>query len=210
MYVFIHVSELLDFGTFGRVYRVKIKDTVANEILGPELSSIRTRYFALKVMSKENIIRLQQLEHVRSETMILLALRFPFIVELYSIFQDERNHYMLMEHIDGGDMFERMRCLGAFSESVAKFYAAELVLALEHMHSQQIVHRDLKPENLMIDDDGHLKVIDFGFAKVVQDRTWTICGTPDYMAPEVVQHRGHGSAVDFWSLGVLIYEMVVG
>ncbi|XP_069158127.1 cAMP-dependent protein kinase catalytic subunit 3 isoform X2 [Procambarus clarkii] len=92
----------------------------------------------------------------------------------------------------------------------SSFYASEIVSALEYLHSLSVVYRDLKPENLLLDQDGHLKITDFGFAKKLTDRTWTLCGTPEYLAPEIIQSKGHNKAVDWWALGILIYEMLAG
>jgi len=118
--------------------------------------------------------------------------------------------YLLFEYVCGGELFSHLRRAGKFSNEVAKFFAGEIVLALEHMHLYDIVYRDLKPENLLIDSSGHIKITDFGFAKIVHDRTWTLCGTPEYLAPEIIQSKGHGKAVDWWALGILIYEMLAG
>jgi len=167
-------------------------------------------YYALKMLKKSEIIRLKQVEHIKSEKSILSQINHPFIVVLYASFQDENNLFMLMEYIIGGELFSQLRKVGRFSNDTSRFYAAEIVLALEYLHSKNIVYRDLKPENLLIDKDGHMKITDFGFAKVVEDRTWTLCGTPEYLAPEIIQSKGHGKAVDWWALGILIYEMLAG
>jgi serine/threonine protein kinase len=162
------------------------------------------------MLKKSEIVRLRQVEHVKAEKQILSSISHPFIVNLYASWQDEHYLYMLMEYVIGGELFSQLRKVGRFSNETAKFYAAEIVLALEYLHSHQVAYRDLKPENLLIDRDGHIKITDFGFAKVVEDRTWTLCGTPEYLAPEIIQSKGHGRAVDWWSLGVLIYEMLAG
>lgn len=137
-------------------------------------------------------------------------------------FQDERRLYMLMEYVNGGELFSHLRREQRLSNDHARFYAAEIVLAFQYLHGQsairsdigssdlRIVYRDLKPENLLLDSRGHIKMTDFGFAKVVEDRTWTLCGTPEYLAPEIIQSKGHGKSVDWWALGILIYEMLVG
>ncbi|KAJ2999532.1 hypothetical protein HDV02_002679 [Globomyces sp. JEL0801] len=125
-------------------------------------------------------------------------------------FQDVRNVYLLEEYVIGGEMFSHLRRAGRFSNEMTKFYASEIVLALQYLHDMDIVYRDLKPENLLLDKDGHIKIADFGFAKIVPDRTWTLCGTPEYLAPEIIQSRGHGKAVDWWALGILIFEMLAG
>ncbi|GFR97189.1 cAMP-dependent protein kinase catalytic subunit [Elysia marginata] len=117
---------------------------------------------------------------------------------------------MLMEYVPGGELFSYLRSSGRFSSSAGNFYASEIIVALDYLHSKSIVYRDLKPENLLLDADGHLKITDFGFAKIVEDRTWTLCGTPEYLAPEIILSKGHNKAVDWWSLGILIYEMLVG
>jgi protein kinase X len=117
---------------------------------------------------------------------------------------------MLLDYVCGGELFSYLRNAGRFCTSTANFYTAEIVLALEYLHSQSVVYRDLKPENLLLDKDGHLKITDFGFAKKLTDRTWTLCGTPEYLAPEIIQSKGHNKAVDWWALGVLIYEMLAG
>jgi len=153
---------------------------------------------------------LKQVEHIKAEKAILEQIAHPFIVNLYASFQDTDRLYMLMEYVIGGELFSYLRKVGRFSAETSRFYAAEITLALEYLHSLNIVYRDLKPENLLIDSEGHMKITDFGFAKVVEDRTWTLCGTPEYLAPEIIQSKGHGKAVDWWALGILIFEMLAG
>jgi len=188
--------ETIGTGTFGRVYLVRHKKA--------------KRYFAMKVMSKVDIVRLKQVEHISNEKEILLDIKHPFIVNLYCTFKDNKNLYMIMEYVVGGEVFSHLRKAGRFTNEMTRFFAAEIVLALEYLHSKDIIYRDLKPENLLLNPDGHIKITDFGFAKRVVDRTWTLCGTPEYLAPEIIQSKGHGKAVDWWALGILIFEMLAG
>ena len=117
---------------------------------------------------------------------------------------------MLMEFVPGGEIFSHLREAGRFSDETTRFYIASIVLAIQYLHAKDIVYRDLKPENLLLDRNGFLKITDFGFAKKVSDRTWTLCGTPEYLAPEIIQSKGHGKGVDWWALGILMYEMLAG
>ena len=164
----------------------------------------------MKVLRKTDVVRLRQVEHVNAERFILARIRHPFIVDLYATFQDHLNIYMLLSYVPGGELFSHIRRAQRFSADVTRFYLAIIVLALRYLHSNNIIYRDLKPENLLLDTRGYLKLADFGFAKVVDDRTWTLCGTPEYLAPEIIQSDGHGKAVDWWACGILCYEMLVG
>jgi serine/threonine protein kinase len=137
-------------------------------------------------------------------------MQHPNVVKLYGSFQDAQNIYMALEFIQGGEVFSHLRTLERFDLDVVRFYAAEILLVFEMMHRNNIVYRDLKPENLLFDQRGHIKFIDFGFAKKITDRTYTLCGTPEYFAPEVVKGEGAGVGSDWWSYGVLLYEMLVG
>ncbi|KAI8093305.1 camp-dependent protein kinase 9 [Halteromyces radiatus] len=188
--------DTLGTGTFGRVYLTKFKTT--------------NKFYAMKVLKKSEVVRLKQVEHLLSEKQILASVRFPFIVDLFCTFQDDVNLYMLLEYVVGGELFSHLRRAGRFTNDMTRFYASEIVLAIEYLHSKNIIYRDLKPENLLIDHQGHIKITDFGFAKIVVDRTWTLCGTPEYLAPEIIQSKGHGKAVDWWALGILIFEMLAG
>lgn len=185
-------------GTFGRVRVVKIKGSTDRTPL------------ALKIMKKSEVIRLKQVEHVKAEVGILAQIIHPFIVNLLNTFQDDKRLFLLLEFVNGGELFSHLRKEGRLPDADAKFYAGEIVLAFAYLHSKNIIYRDLKPENLLIDCEGHMKITDFGFAKVVEDRTWTLCGTPEYLAPEIIQSKGHGRAVDWWALGILIFEMLAG
>ncbi|CEM37945.1 unnamed protein product [Vitrella brassicaformis CCMP3155] len=185
-------------GTFGRVRVVKFKGN-------PDRTPM-----ALKILKKSEVIRLKQVEHVKAEKQILTMIEHPFIVNLLSTFQDDKRLFMLMEYINGGELFSYLRKEGRLPNDHAKFYGAEIILAFQYLHSMNIVYRDLKPENLLIDSGGHIKITDFGFAKVVEDRTWTLCGTPEYLAPEIIQSKGHGKSVDWWALGILLFEMLAG
>eukprot|EP00033_Pygsuia_biforma_P001366 GCRY01001547.1.p1 GENE.GCRY01001547.1~~GCRY01001547.1.p1 ORF type:complete len:369 (+),score=53.60 GCRY01001547.1:190-1296(+) len=188
--------ETLGTGTFGKVSLVRHKT------LG--------KYYAMKQLNKIDVVRLKQVEHTINEKEILISLRNPFIVNLLRTFQDEENLFMLMEYVPGGELFSHLRRVGAFDLQTTIFYASEIVHAFDYMHSKDIIYRDLKPENILLDKTGHVKITDFGFAKRCRDKTWTLCGTPEYLAPEIITTKGHGKGADWWALGILIYEMLAG
>lgn len=134
----------------------------------------------------------------------------PFIVNLIGYTQDERYLYIALEYIAGGELFTYLRNIGRLDNNHSRLFAAQITLMFEYLHSMNVIYRDLKPENLLISPDGYLKLTDFGFAKVVEGRTYTLCGTPEYLAPEILLNKGHGKPVDWWTLGIIIYEMLAG
>jgi len=157
------------------------------------------------------ILRLKQLEHIKSEVRLLSRLSHPFIVNLLGHTQDARRVYLLFEYVPGGELFSLLRRSSHFAPSQAAFYAGEIVLALGYLHGLGVAYRDLKPENLLLDAAGHVKLADFGFAKELgSERTFTLCGTPEYLAPEIIQSRGHDRGVDWWATGILVFEMLAG
>lgn len=129
---------------------------------------------AIKRLKKVEVLRLKQVEHVVNEKGILLSVTHPFIVNLWATFQDMAALYMVMEFVQGGEVFSHLRKLGRFSTDITRIYSAEVCLALDHLHQYDVIYRDLKPENLLLDSRGHIKITDFGFAKVVKDKTWTL------------------------------------
>lgn len=166
---------------------------------------------ALKVISKEAVHEPKQVEHLQSEARIQAELQSDFCVRLVDKAQDSCALYLLQEFVPGGELFYILDVAGALKETDVRFYAGNVLLGLEYMHSKGIVYRDLKPENLLIGPDGYIKLADFGFAKKTPGRrTFTLCGTPDYQAPEVITRKGTGPAADYWALGVLIYELLSG
>jgi len=184
-------------GTFGRVMVAR--------------HQLTKQYFALKIMSISHIIKLKQIEHVKNEKSILESLdSCPFIIKLYWTHHSDKFLFILLEYIPGGELFSLLRKRTKFETKTAVFYASEIVCALEYLHKKLIVYRDLKPENILLDSEGHLKLADFGFAKKVATKTYTLCGTPEYLAPEVILSRGHDMSCDWWTLGVLIYEFLSG
>jgi serine/threonine protein kinase len=165
----------------------------------------------MKILNKARIHRLKQTEHIHNEKNVLKQINHPFIVRLFNSFKDKTSLYLLLEFIPGGELFNYIRRSGKLSTEISRIYSAEIILALEHLHSKKILYRDLKPENILIDETGHVKLTDFGFSKFVPtDRTMSMCGTPEYIAPEIILNNGHGKAVDWWSLGILIFEMLAG
>jgi protein kinase A len=190
------IQRTLGTGSFGRVHLVQSKHN--------------QRFYAVKVLKKAQVVKMKQVEHTNDERRMLQQVKHPFLITLWGTFQDSKNLYMVMDFVEGGELFSLLRKSQRFPNPVAKFYAAEVTLALDYLHSHNIIYRDLKPENLLLDRHGHLKITDFGFAKEVPDITWTLCGTPDYLAPEVVASKGYNKSVDWWSLGILIFEMLCG
>lgn len=141
---------------------------------------------------------------------VLATIHHPFIVNLIESFKDETHLYLVLELVQGGEVFRLIREEKVFPNDVALFYTTEIICALEHLHKNNVAYRDLKPENLLINEDGHIKLTDFGFAKKIEDKSYTLCGTPEYLAPEIILGQGHNWGVDWWALGVLIYEMLSG
>lgn len=188
------LDRTIGTGSFGRVMIVYVKKD-------------RQQRYAMKMLKKENIVKMKQVEHTLNERKILSSIDFPFVVKLAYSFKDTSNLYMVLEYVSGGEMFTHLRKTGRYSEENACFYASQIVLTFEYLHYLQIVYRDLKPENVLYDSNGYIKITDFGFAKIIKDRTWTLCGTPEYLAPEIILSRGYNKAVDWWALGVIIYEM---
>lgn len=195
------VLRLLGKGTFGQVYQVKKKDS--------------KRIYAMKVLSKKVIVKKNEIAHTIGERNILVrtaSKSCPFIVGLKFSFQTPADLYLVTDFMSGGELFWHLQKEGRFSEDRAKFYIAELVMALEYLHDNDIVYRDLKPENILLDANGNIALCDFGLSKAeLKDRTNTFCGTTEYLAPELLlDETGYTKMVDFWSLGVLIFEMCCG
>ncbi|KAM9798404.1 cGMP-dependent protein kinase 2 [Neosynchiropus ocellatus] len=169
-------------------------------------------YYAMKKVSKKHIVAKRQEEHMLFEKKILKVIQCDFIVRLHAAFKDTRYIYMVMEFCGGGEIWTKLKEVGRFDEPIAVFCTACVVEAYAYLHKKNIMYRDLKPENLMLDVRGYIKLVDFGFAKelVRGEKTYSFVGTPEYMAPEIIKNQGHDFAVDFWSLGILIYELLAG
>eukprot|EP00941_MAST-03F_sp_MAST-3F-sp1_P000409 g409.t1 len=169
------------------------------------------RPLAIKVMQKAKLVSMKQTKNVITEKNILQELEHPFIVRLIASLIDRDCVYLATEYLGGGDLFSKLCDYdGCLEPSPASFITACIVSAFSYMHGKKIIYRDLKPENLVFDSYGFIKLVDFGMAKIVDFRTFTVCGTPEYMAPEIIHGTGHGKGADFWSLGVLLYEILCG
>jgi serine/threonine protein kinase len=193
----LEVKATLGCGAFGRVKLCRYPKS--------------DQYFALKCQAKRSIVESGLQEHVLNEMRIMRKINHPFIAKLFVALQDKCNIYFVVELLQGGELFTHLRNRGKLSEQAARFYAATVVYAFSTLHAKKIAYRDLKPENLVMDNNGYVKLVDFGLAKqLLSGKTWTLCGTPDYLAPEIILNEGHDLAVDYWALGVLIFEMVVG
>ncbi|XP_047032247.1 cGMP-dependent protein kinase, isozyme 2 forms cD5/T2 isoform X1 [Helicoverpa zea] len=195
----LRIIATLGIGGFGRVELVQIQ-------------SDSSRSFALKQMKKAQIVETRQQQHIMSEKEIMSEMNCEFIVKLYKTFKDRKYLYMLMETCLGGELWTILRDRGQFDDATTRFYTACVVEAFHYLHSRNIIYRDLKPENLLLDSKGYVKLVDFGFSKKLQAsrKTWTFCGTPEYVAPEVIMNRGHDISADYWSLGVLMFELLTG
>ncbi|GAW01847.1 kinase-like protein [Lentinula edodes] len=193
--------KLIGRGTFGKVFQVRKRDT--------------KRIYAMKVLSKKEIVAKKEVAHTIGERQILQrSLESPFLVGLKFSFQTEHDLYLVTDFKSGGELFWHLQRETRFSEERARFYVAELILALEHLHKYDIVYRDLKPENILLDATGHVALCDFGLSKAnlrADELTTTFCGTTEYLAPEILlDEHGYSKIVDFWSLGVLLFEMCCG
>uniref|UniRef100_A0ABI7VSN3 non-specific serine/threonine protein kinase n=1 Tax=Felis catus TaxID=9685 RepID=A0ABI7VSN3_FELCA len=193
--------KVLGQGSFGKVFLVRKKT-------GPDAGQL----YAMKVLKKASL-KVRDRVRTKMERDILVEVNHPFIVKLHYAFQTEGKLYLILDFLRGGDVFTRLSKEVLFTEEDVKFYLAELALALDHLHQLGIVYRDLKPENILLDEIGHIKLTDFGLSKESVDqekKAYSFCGTVEYMAPEVVNRRGHSQSADWWSYGVLMFEMLTG
>mmetsp|Transcript_12734 Transcript_12734/g.16737 ORF Transcript_12734/g.16737 Transcript_12734/m.16737 type:complete len:627 (-) Transcript_12734:402-2282(-) len=194
------IIKVIGKGSFGKVFLAREKKT--------------RQLYALKVLRKDNIVKRNQVEHTKTERNVLGYVKHPFIVGLNMAFQTRDKLFFVLDYCAGGELFFHLGKVGKFPEPRARFYAAQIVLALDYVHKLDIIYRDLKPENVLLDARGHVRLTDFGLSKEgVSDNTsgaHSFCGTPEYLAPEILNRQGHGRAVDWWSLGALLYEMLTG
>ncbi|KAM9808688.1 cGMP-dependent protein kinase 2 isoform 3-T6 [Syngnathus typhle] len=192
----LEVIATLGMGGFGRVELVKLKDEDAT--------------FALKCIKKKHVVDTRQQEHIYSEKNILQQTNSAFIIRFFRTFRDNKHVYMLLEVCLGGELWTVLRDMNYFDEATARFCIGCVLEAFDYLHTMGIIYRDLKPENLLLDAKGYVKMADFGFAKKIGPgkKTWTFCGTPEYVAPEVIMNKGHDFGADCWSLGILIFELL--
>ena len=206
--------KTLGKGSFGKVLLVKNKYT--NE------------HYAMKILNKDFLKKEKQINHTKTEREILEKINHPFIIKLKYAFQTKNNLYMLTDFMIGGEIYYLLQKKGNFTEKQTKFYICELVLAIGCLHKNQIIYRDLKPENILLDKDGHIKLVDFGLSKILNNersisisgssineinyyiKAYTLCGTKDYLAPEILKGKGYEKVVDWFSLGSVMYEMLTG
>ncbi|KAJ4972852.1 hypothetical protein NE237_006026 [Protea cynaroides] len=200
------ILRLVGQGAFGKVFLVRKKNNGGGEICGDD------GIFAMKVMRKDTIIKKNHVDYMKAERDILTKVVHPFIVQLRYSFQTKSKLYLILDFINGGHLFFHLYRQGIFGEDQARVYTAEIVSAVSHLHDNGIVHRDLKPENILMDADGHVMLTDFGLSKEMDEltRTNSLCGTTEYMAPEILLRKGHNKEADWWSLGILLYEMSTG
>jgi len=195
------IKRTLGVGAYGYVKLVQWKHAAKGS----------DQYYALKCISREKIEEKRQQKKIKREEDIMKALVHPFIARCFNVMEDQKGKYFLMEALCGGELCEMLYFESTFPEDWTMFYAASVLTALAHMHERKIAYRDLKTENLVLDEAGFVKVVDFGLAKkITSGQTYTFCGTPDYLAPEVILNEGYDWGVDYWGLGVLIYEMGAG
>jgi len=191
--------KVIGRGAFAKVMQVKYKGD--NEI------------YAMKILRKKQIIARNQIDHVKAERKILQALQHPFLVKLRFAFQSDSKLYFVLDYCRGGELFFHLKKRKKFTEQETQIILAEVALALGHLHSLDVIYRDLKAENVLLHETGHVCLTDFGLSTPLDPlnpKARTFCGTPEYLAPEIVSHEGHGKAVDWWSLGILCYELCVG
>lgn len=192
------ILKVLGRGSFGKVMMVRKNDS--------------GELFAMKSLRKDALLEREQVEHTRTEKQIMMHVNHPFLVKLEHAFSTPDKIYFVMRYMRGGELFFHLKEARKFPEDRARFYAVCVLMGLGHLHSQNIVYRDLKPENILMDDDGYVCLTDFGMAKQLGEDgiTQSFVGTPEYLAPEIITSQGHGRPADWWSLGILIYEMLVG
>ncbi|KAJ9160491.1 hypothetical protein P3X46_025889 [Hevea brasiliensis] len=192
------VLRVVGRGAFAKVYQVRRIGT--------------SEIYAMKVMRKDKIMEKNHAEYMKSERDILTKVDHPFIVQLRYSFQTKYRLYLVLDFVNGGHLFYQLYRQGLFREDLARIYTAQIVSAVSHLHANGIMHRDLKPENVLLDADGHVKLTDFGLAKQFDENTRSnsLCGTLEFMSPEIILGKGHDKAADWWSVGILLYEMLTG
>jgi serine/threonine protein kinase len=194
-----NIVSVLGKGSYGKVMLCQRKGT--------------DEFYAIKSIRKSRLVKARTVHTIFRERTVLVKARHPFIVDLLFAFQTDKKCYFGMELVAGGELYRRLRDAGQLSLDETRLYVAEIGMALDHLHNQNVIYRDLKPENVMIGADGHIKLTDFGLAKLNEVRgnmTSTFCGTPEYLAPEILTKQPYNEAVDWWALGVIMYEMLFG
>ena len=192
------IERELGRGAFGKVFLVTKKDK-------------KNKFYAMKVIKKTAIYENNLTENIVLEKTVLQTNHHPYVVTLYYAFQNKTSIYLVMEYLSGGDIFHLLRRQQKFTEDTAKFYLAEVVMAVDYLHREMnLIYRDLKPENILLHANGNIKITDFGLSKQTDGTTYTLAGTPEYLAPEILEDKGHTKAIDWWSVGILLYELLTG